>query len=51
LHGVTHPFPCAHGFGVAVASFFAARRGIGGKLLLALFLPYAMTCIPSPSSR
>jgi putative tricarboxylic transport membrane protein len=30
-------------FGVLVASFFAAAPGIGGKLLLALFLPYAMT--------
>jgi putative tricarboxylic transport membrane protein len=33
-------------FGVAVASFFAAAPGIGGKLLLALFLPYAMTLDP-----
>src|SRR3954469_9965367 len=33
-------------FGVAVASFFAAAPGIGGKLVLALFLPYAMPLDP-----
>jgi putative tricarboxylic transport membrane protein len=47
LHGVTAPFPLMlMVFGVAVASFFAAAPGIGGKLLLALFLPYAMTLHP-----
>ena len=47
FHGVTAPFPLLlMVFGVAVASFFAAAPGIGGKLLLALFLPYAMTLHP-----
>ena len=47
LHGVIAPFPLMlMVFGVAVASFFAAAPGIGGKLLLALFLPYAMTLDP-----
>src|SRR4029078_3810915 len=47
LHGVIAPFPFAlMVFGVIVASFFAAAPGIGGKLLLALFLPYAMTLHP-----
>jgi TctA family transporter len=47
LHGVIAPFPfMLMIFGVIVASFFAAAPGIGGKLLLALFLPYAMTLHP-----
>src|ERR1044071_5504122 len=47
LHGVIAPFPLMlMVFGVIVASFFAAAPGIGGKLLLALFLPYAMTLHP-----
>ena len=47
LAGVTTPASLALMlFGVAVASFFAAAPGIGGKLLLALFLPYAMTLHP-----
>ena len=47
FHGVTTPSSLAlMVFGVAVASFFAAAPGIGGKLLLALFLPYAMTMQP-----
>jgi TctA family transporter len=47
LHGIIAPFPLMLMiFGVAVASFFAAAPGIGGKLLLALFLPYAMTLHP-----
>ena len=47
FYGVTTPASLAlMVFGVAVASFFAAAPGIGGKLLLALFLPYAMTLHP-----
>ncbi len=47
LYGVITPFNLLlMVFGVAVASFFAAAPGIGGKLLLALFLPYAMTLDP-----
>jgi len=47
FNGITAPFPLMlMVFGVAVASFFAAAPGIGGKLLLALFLPYAMTLHP-----
>jgi putative tricarboxylic transport membrane protein len=47
FYGVTTPASLALMiFGVAVASFFAAAPGIGGKLLLALFLPYAMTMQP-----
>ena len=33
-------------FGVIIASFFAAAPGIGGLLLLALFMPFAMTLHP-----
>jgi len=47
FNGIIAPFPLMlMVFGVAVASFFAAAPGIGGKLLLALFLPYAMTLHP-----
>jgi putative tricarboxylic transport membrane protein len=47
LFGILAPFPLMlMVFGVVVASFFAAAPGIGSKLMLALFLPFAMTLDP-----
>jgi len=47
LYGVIAPFPLMlMVIGVAIASFFAAAPGIGGLLLLSLFMPYAMTLEP-----
>jgi TctA family transporter len=47
LLGIARPFPLMlMAVGVIIASFFAAAPGIGGLLLLSLFMPYAMTLEP-----
>jgi TctA family transporter len=47
LKGVIAPFPLfLMAVGVFIASIFAAAPGIGGLLLLSLFMPYAMTLPP-----
>jgi TctA family transporter len=47
LLGVIAPFPLfLMAVGVFIASIFAAAPGIGGLLLLSLFMPYAMTLPP-----
>jgi TctA family transporter len=47
LFGVIAPFPLLlMVVGVIIASIFAAAPGIGGLLLLSLFMPYAMTLEP-----
>jgi TctA family transporter len=47
LVGIIQPFPLLlMAVGVIIASFFAAAPGIGGLLLLSLFMPYAMTLPP-----
>ena len=47
LIGITQPLPLLLMVaGVVIASIFAAAPGIGGLLLLALLMPYAMTLEP-----